>query len=185
MKNIDKIVKVKDIQNFLQSLGYDWSGVYYHCDMEKNGFEDKARLAQTASELLCHIKITELFTEKEVDGQKQAVRIYIDFDLDYFKLSEEQNRLDRKFQVSEEIDYTKQWTKFLTNTYGDKFVDAFSKKIDQRITKTIDERTRQVEALEKMIEKTNKQAQQKVKKYVELHKEILGLNEVLKIEKEN
>ena len=184
MKNIDKIVKIKDIKEFLELFDYEWNGVYYHCDMEKNGFEDKPKIAETASELLCHIKLTELYTEKEVDGQKQAVRIYIDFDLDYFTLSVDTNRTDRKFPISDETDYSEQWARFLTVNYGDKFINAFSKKIGQRITKVFDEKDKEIEALEKMIEKINKKSQQKIKSYVSLQHKIIELNEALKNEKE-
>lgn len=153
MKNINEIITLENIKGFLKTLGYDWKGVYYHQFIKG---EDKPKKAEKVSEMIEPTAWTMLFTEKMVNEQKQSALLYANFDFDYFILCKEQKRLDRKAQISEPKNYTKEWIMFLIEENGNKYVKALSDSLNEQMINLINENEEKNNLLKEKIKENNK-----------------------------
>lgn len=172
MKNINEIIKIEYVKKFLKTLGYEWNGFYYHCDMSKNGFKDEPKKAETFSEMLSHINVTELYAESNKNGQKEEILLYLDFDLDRLFLSAKEKKLDKKYLVSNPKDLTKEWIMFLIENCGYSYVELLSKRLKQQIFDVAQENNKKNEELKKQIEANDKELDSKLKNIENLMRDI-------------
>jgi len=174
MKKIDEIITVENLKGFLKTLGYDWSGTYYHSFMKNNGLEDEPKMAENISELINDefTFFTELYPTINKNGSKNGPTLYIKFDFDYLILFEEENRTDRKFPVSDPKNYTKKWIMYLTETCGRKYVTEILKKLDKVILDEISLNETENSKLKNKIKENNKNLKKKIKEIGKLTKDI-------------
>ena len=176
MKDINEIITLENIKGFLKTLGYDWKGVYYHNFIKG---EDEPKKAETISEMIEPTAWTMLFTETTVDEQKQSALLYANFDFDYFILCKEQKRLDRKAQISEPKNYTKEWIMFLIEENGNKYVKALTESLNEQMINLIDKNEEKNEKLQQEIEKNNNELKRDLKEISSLMKEVNKKSEKL------
>ena len=169
MKDINEIITLENIKGFLKTLGYDWKGVYYHQYIKG---EDEPKKAEKVSELVLPNVWTMLFTEITVNEQKQSALLYANFDFDYFILCKEQERLDRKAQISEPKNYTKEWIMFLIEENGKKYVKALTDSLNEQMINLIDKNEEKNEKLQQQIEKNNNKLKRDLKEISSLMKDI-------------
>lgn len=174
MNKINEIITVENLKGFLKTLGYNWSGLYYHSFMVNNGLEDEPKMAENISELINDefTFFTELYPTINKNGSKNGPTLYIKFDFDYLILFEEENRTDRKFPVSDPKNYTKKWIMYLIEHCGNDYVKILANNLNKQMLNLIDKTEAKNKKLQKQIDKNNKELKKDLKEISSLIEDV-------------
>lgn len=166
MKDINEIIKVEYLKDFLKTLGYNWDGIYHH-DFMASTINEKA---EKFSDLTFKLGYTKLFVTEKVGENNFTTSIYANIDVDnfiYFGLS-----LKNKYEHPFPKNFSNEWIMYLTENCGREYVNILMDKIDKEIEESTRKNDEENAKLRKQINENNKNLKKKFKNIGKLTKEV-------------
>jgi len=166
MKDINEIIKVEHLKDFLKTLGYNWDGIY-HNDFLASTINEKA---EKFSDLTFKLGYTKLFVTEKIGDNDFTTSIFVNLDLDnfiYFGLS-----LKNKDEHPFPKNVSNEWIMYLVENCGRDYVNILMDKIDKEIEESIKENDGKNKELKKQINENNSNLKKKFRNIGKLTKEV-------------